>query len=309
MQETHIMTHTKNAACCLAFGDVYLKNAVACLASARKFLLDQAQYVIFFANADPTPYKGLEWLHFESIESIIYARRSAEEIAKDRFIPREFKGIPFHHPLLRQKNLLYLDCDCFVFGERIVDIFDIIRRESVVIYGGYREEDVDLNYMGKSFKLHEKAQDAGIHVRNMSLNSGFVGRAADRKGWAFGQMIDELLQKRPLTMPQGYFNDEPYFMIAYQKSMENDSFDMNGINPDSGLSNLPLDMYACAGKSYVDMIDEGSGWPSLVKKKDGTMWTKPAVIHFVGFSSYPFYLQKVDETLAELGLTQLTAEP
>lgn len=142
----------------------------------------------------------------------------------------------------------------------------------MLIFGGYQNDDYcHINF--KNYKINQKEDSNKIgydNIRNMRLNSGLVGRAGDETGRKFGKILDELIIKGELTFPPNYYNDELYFMLAFQLAVK-DTRNKGKLIP-TGI--------VCTTHG-ADIINR-EGKHSVYKKLSGEgLIENPAIIHYV----------------------------
>ncbi len=269
----------------LAVGDTYLRLAAACLASARQAAGDRYEYVVFAGKTTWSPAAGRPWLRIVDVTDMLDARVPPDALAKRPLLARAFKCIPFSHPDYLHRDLLFLDADSLVFEDRFDEVFASIRADSVFIMGQYMPDDYNhVNIEGQAFNLKEEAARVGLTARNMNVNSGFVGRAGDEAGQRFGMELDRLLTQRPLApFPGRYFNDEPYVMLAFQSAAAASG---------RGRVGAPASLVCTTYGATLRRVRTGR--PDVFKRLSGQgLVQRPAIVHFVGYRNFRFYLQQV----------------
>lgn len=272
----------------LAVGPVYLRLAVALMHSARRVAGDSLTYVIFHGNCDADEYAHVPWITFVDLDPIVFARTSKQDLDAVPNRPRDFKGLPFVHEDYLDADMLFLDADSLVFEDRFDEIFQLIREHGVVLFGSYTDDDYcHYNTPKLRFNLKEEAAKLGHDVRNMNVNSGFVGRSGDDRGQRFGRKLDELSQQQCFQPVLGSkVANEPYVMLAFQLA-----------NPGGGKVGVPRGI-TCTTHG-AELLDTDSGWPDVHKKLSGEgVLRKYAILHFVGFRNFPWYLHRADELAA-----------
>jgi glycosyltransferase involved in cell wall biosynthesis len=276
----------------LCIGQNYLRMGVAMMKSCRIFLNDSVDYIIFYLNCDPLQFFNCDWIKFIKIEEIYPLN--------NKFSARRYKYIPIYHHAITNYDVLFLDADTLVFDNIFNTLFERIFNHSVLIYGTY--QNIDYNWYSQvkgfeKFNLKNEAYKLGWNINNLSLNSGIIGRKADRFGYQFAQKIYELLYELPLPhfslskyKAGEYFNDEPYFALAYELIC----------GQLSDLGYLLKDRREYVVTTNNAYIEESTDAEQLNKNpivNKGGVSSKSAIIHFVGYERFPFYQNKVDELL------------
>jgi hypothetical protein len=273
----------------LAIGDLYFDMAFACINTARKFLGKECEYVIFYANLKNDKKKDyLNDVHLEDIDALIYRRKKKDELEKMPFLYRTFKSIPFAHKKYLDYDMLFLDADSLVFFDKFDEIFDYVQKKSLLIFGSYRADDYcHIVQNGYKLNLMEQARNLGYeNIKNMGINSGFVGRAGDHIGQKFGKLLDELIIKDELVFPPNYYNDELYFMMAFQLAIWGDKD--KGKTIGSGI--------VCTTHG-ADIIIK-NGHHNVYKRLSGEgLIEKPAIVHYVGKTNTSEYRKTMKRNL------------
>jgi hypothetical protein len=243
-------------------------------------------------NCDPLQFFNCDWIKFIKIEEIYPLN--------NKFSARRYKYIPIYHHAITNYDVLFLDADTLVFDNIFNTLFERIFNHSVLIYGTY--QNIDYNWYSQvkgfeKFNLKNEAYKLGWNINNLSLNSGIIGRKADRFGYQFAQKIYELLYELPLPhfslskyKAGEYFNDEPYFALAYELIC----------GQLSDLGYLLKDRREYVVTTNNAYIEESTDAEQLNKNpivNKGGVSSKSAIIHFVGYERFPFYQNKVDELL------------
>lgn len=255
--------------------------------SCKKFLKDKADYIIFYTHVDLDMFIVPDWIELEELEE--------KFPLNDRYSGRKYKSIPLTHNRCLNQDVLFLDADSYVFDNRFDYIFNLLETKSILICGNMNDDDASW-FKGVSaswfkgvskeddFNLKQKAQIAGYDVCNLHLNSGIIGRANNEDGHQFANTFEELLAKNPIKIFENnnYFNDEIYLSLAYQLCTK---------GKDIGTMKLEQGTYVTTVKASLS--DTDTGWPNVYKHQSKKEHKNVAIIHFVQFKKFPFYMNLV----------------
>jgi hypothetical protein len=192
------------------------------------------------------------------------------------------KKLIFRQPILRDRPVLFLDSDTWVFANRFEEIFAALEKRSILISGEYLEEGV----RWQTINFREVAARAGFEVRNMSLNAGLIGRHPDATGRAFEDAFFRLMSERPLAPYVDTFylqhNDDLILALAFQIA-----------HRETGRA-LPATATPLTPAEYIStwrghLTETRSGWPTVHKPEKGLVQPRPAIIHFYGTVDSHFY--------------------
>lgn len=277
----------KRAIVTLATGSqYYYRMALALMISAYKLEGDKYDYFIY-ADREKLPYyETPEWLNIIQLSD---RYRGKEELKISRAAGFRIKSMVLSDPLIKDHDALFLDADCFIFKSCLDQLFESIEKNSIAIYGGYMPEGM---LWGK-LDFQEVAFKAGYRVRNMWLNSGFIGRAADEMGLLFVQQYEYLMKNypfRPFIASRFWQSaDEPYlataFQLAHTKTL--------GSLPEN-LPSVSSDFFVTTYEASIDCRDITK--PIVHSKYIGGVF-QPAIIHFLGGIDIPYYRKLINQTV------------
>lgn len=256
----------------------YYRMAMALMLSAYRLGGKDYHYFIF---SDVPIFSGLvtpNWLQIVELSKRYY---SSEKQSTSRGNGFRIKSMILSDEAIQKYDVLFLDADCFIFKNSFDRIFQLIEKNSMSIYGDFASDGQlwgALDYPGVALK-------AGYKVKNMWLNSGFIGRAADPLGMQFAATYEKLMKDYPFRpYIQSKFwqaTDEPYLATAFQiVMMEN-------------FSRLPDTMPSPSSDDYVTTylatIDSKKEFSPVLHSQylNGTF--SPAIIHFLGGMSNSYY--------------------
>lgn len=277
----------KRAIITLAVGSqYYYRMALALMISAQKFAKDNYQYIIF-SDREPLPYyQTPQWLKVVKLGNRYYKQDSS---GSNRFQGFLLKSMILSDEIIKDHDVLFLDADCYVFKNCFDDIFSIIGSHSMAIYGSYLPEG---EIWGK-INFPEIAAQAGFTVRNMWLNSGFIGRAANQVGREFAQSYESLMSTYPLKpyMPTKFWQyaDEPYLALALQLTAGR-----NNISIQSHLPSPPSDIYITTYDAKVSFKDK---YHPVVHSNYVKGTFQPGIIHFLNGLDVSSYRSLVNRTV------------
>lgn len=268
----------------LSIGNNYFRLGLGLMISSYRFLKNEIEYVIFYANADPSLFNVPHWITLIEI-NLAYPIENA-------WSGMRYKAIPLIHKECLNCDVLFLDADTLVYENRLSDVFDIIRQKSVLVYGKFAgPHDIWLTDEKSDIRLNLKSAAAliGYDVDNLFLNSGIIGRANDSIGHEFAEMLAILLDKMPLQpwlkqSPRIACSDEPYVSIAYQLST---------INTDKGQNMISHDIYQTTVGAYLSY--DSNERPTIHKPHLELETKNCAIVHFVAHSQNPNYMARISE--------------
>ncbi len=257
----------------LAIGHEYLRLALAMMDSVYDHLGDCVAYQVFYTRANPEFFVRPSFVDLTQIDE--------PHDLGGRFAPRRYKYVPLCHPSLEGKDVLYLDADVLTYDKGgLESVLDAISEHHVCVSGTFDDNRGWQRGDGSRFKLREAQRVYPEVSRNMVINSGLVGRNASSTGTSFSAHLQRLLRELTFYPFTGqYFNDEPYFAIAYQLATA------------EGGGYLLFDSsryITTVGGQVEGPIDN----PTIVKKAGRT--TRPDIVHFVGYGRFDAYLHEVE---------------
>ena len=254
--------------------------------SCRQHSHGHCKYVLFHANASVAPYLKYDFIDFIAID-LVYGLPGS-------FSARRYKYIPLSHEYLQDKDVLFLDADSLVFNDCLEDLFQAVRDSGTLIYGSKRPRDFkwfsDVDQSFADWNLVCESRKLGLHIENISLNSGIAGRSSSLEGKFFGEKLKHHLHTLQLyrfthkEFEGAYFNDEPYFALARHET--NSAYSMEG----ALLSGTKTYM-TTAGNCEV-LLENSS---VIVRKNQESC--RPKICHFVGFRRFPVYHELVNNLL------------
>jgi hypothetical protein len=260
--------------------------ALALMISAHKFAKGNYQYVIFSDREILPYYKTPHWLKVVKLGSRYYKEDSSGSIRLHSFL---LKSMILSDEVIQDHDALYLDSDCYVFRDSFEDIFQIIDNYSMAIYGQYLPED---EIWGK-INFPEVASKAGFTVKNMWLNGGFIGRAANQIGMDFVKRFESMMSAYPLKsfMPTKFwqYTDEPYIAIALQLTAEQYKIPIQ-----SHLPSPSSDLYITTYDAKVDFKDKHH---PVVHSRYVKGTYHPGIIHFLNGLDVSTYRRLVNQTV------------
>ncbi|MCH6255226.1 hypothetical protein MLD52_01615 [Puniceicoccaceae bacterium K14] len=272
----------------LGIGRDYVRCAVACLKSCRNQISDDVSFRLYYGNADPSVFEIPDWLELECIDNLIFQKLTRQDLSMRPTFAREFKHVPLTHPASRESDVLFLDADVYAFGNPFDDFFKKIEDGSAILFAKDKKAFPIYRNLRHEFDLNlvEEGNRLGYTLSNLSPNTGVMGRAADEYGWAFADRAAELMAKRILTpFPDtDYFNDEPYFSVAFQLEVSGKG---------RGFIDISTKDYIHTHKKGV-LKNQDSDAPSVYWGQQDVLHEKPKLIHFIGFRQFPCYLSRVE---------------
>jgi hypothetical protein len=261
----------------LAIGHVYLRLAIAMLKSCRSFLGERAVYYVFYTDANPKLFE---------IPSYVQLVRIARPIPLDtRFAARRYKYVPLTHYRLRFRDVLFLDADVIAYHDTLSPILRTIEQSSMLLAGTIAPGLTWPRGEEGEFGLGATTDNNGVPLEDMRINSGLIGRAANKRGRRFASIMKrELLDLSFFPFVGEYFNDEPYVARAYQMAARE-------LGGGALLGDNKKYATTAAGRfSYNE-----SGQPVIHKDTLTDPIENPGIVHFVGFTQFPEYLELVEE--------------
>jgi hypothetical protein len=281
------MMTRKKAIITLAMGSAfYYRMALALMMSAQRRAGDGYQYIIF---SDVDSLHGLQvppWLTVTKLSSRYNSPAHGVTSRSEGF---RIKSMILSDETLTNFDVLFLDADCFVFDNCFDRLFEQIRNNSIAIYGGYA---ADGQLWGR-FDFVSAASKAGYSVRNMWLNSGFIGRAGDALGLRFANFYRSLMDSypfRPFTESRFWQTaDEPYLATAYQLAM----LEVWQELPD----NIPGPSSNEFATTYQAVIDKKTRYRPVLHSRYLNASYSPSIVHFLGGMNENYYRGLVNETV------------
>jgi hypothetical protein len=262
--------------------------ALALMISARKFAKDNYQYIIFSDRETLPYYETPKWLKVVKLGSRYY-KQDTSGSGSIRLHSFLLKSLILSDEVIEDCDALYLDSDCYVFRDSFEDIFRIIETYSMAIYGEYLPEG---EIWGK-INFPEVASKAGFTVRNMWLNGGFIGRAANQAGMDFIKCFESMNSRYPLKpyMPTKFwqYTDEPYIAIALQLTAEQHKI---AIYP-----HLPSPSSDIFITTYDAELEFKSKYHPVVHSKYVKGTYHPAILHFLNGMDIFSYRRLVNQTV------------
>lgn len=277
----------KRAIVTLAMGSqYYYRMALALMISARRFGGDRYEYVIFSDRAKLPYYHTPDWLRIIPLGERYFLNAQQGTKRGEGF---RIKSMLLSDPFIKTYDALFLDADCYVFRNCFEELFSLIEKQSVAIYGSYSAEGAlwgKLDYPGVAAK-------AGYKVKNMWLNSGFIGRAADELGLLFVQQYERLMKDYPFKpYIQSRFwqsADEPYLATAFQLAYQHMQRE------------LPEQLPSPASSLFITTYDATLGTRNSNKPVVHSNYVKgsfaPAIIHFLGGVDMAYYRKLINRTV------------
>jgi hypothetical protein len=262
--------------------------ALALMISARKFAKENYQYIIFSDRETLPYYETPEWLKVVKLGSRYYKQDSSGSgsIRLHSFL---LKSLILSDEVIEDCDALYLDSDCYVFRDSFEDIFKVIDTYSMAIYGEYLPEG---EIWGK-INFPEVASKAGFTVRNMWLNGGFIGRAANQAGMDFIKCFESMISGYPLKpyMPTKFwqYTDEPYIAIALQLTAKK-----HKISIDPHLPSPSSNLYITTYDAEVDFTDKHN---PVVHSNYVKGTYQPGIIHFLNGMDISSYRELVNKSV------------
>ena len=263
----------------LAMGSYYYyRMALALMLSANRAGGNDYKYFIF---SDNPAFSGLiipEWLQ---VVKLSHRYNSAESPITSRGDGFRLKSMILSDEAIQNYDVLFLDSDCYVFKNSFENIFELIERNSIAIYGDFSPEGQlwgRLDFTGVALK-------AGYTMKNMWLNSGLIGRAADPLGVQFAMTYEKLMKDYPFRpyIKSKFWQvaDEPYLATAFQLVMlEN-------------FSKLPDRIPSPSSNDYITTysaeVDNKNRLSPVVHSTYLKGSFSPSIIHFLGGMSNSFY--------------------
>ena len=280
--------NTHYAVASLAIGRDYLRSAVACMISCRRHSVCPCDYVVFYANADPGVFEIPEWLQLVCIDELVYSRFSRYELMTNKCLAREFKHVPLSHALLREKCVLFLDADVYAFADALTPLFGLIDQHQIILFAKDKKDYpiYQNKRLGFNLNLVDEGKRLGLNLSNLSPNTGIMGRSVHPKALEFADTAKRLLEEKPLTPypDPNYFNDEPLFSVAYQLVTLGQSF---------GFIDIDTSLYVHTHKNGV-LRNTDTQHPDVEWVHNRSYFPKPALVHFIGFREFPYYLNRVE---------------
>ncbi len=152
--------------------------------SCRDVEEDEYEHVVFYAEADPGRFDIPDWMELVAVDDMVFSVLTPEELSYNRKLARQFKFIPFVHERCIESSVLFLDCDVLVYEHRFPEIFEIIESRSVLVNGRWQDDSPVLRDENHDYVLDliSEGKRLGLNLTNLALNSGVIGRAADKVG-------------------------------------------------------------------------------------------------------------------------------
>lgn len=277
----------KRAIVTLATGSqYYYRMALALMISAHKFGGDRYDYFIFSDQSKLPYYQVPSWLNVIRLSERYYEHKDGKNSRGEAF---RIKTMILSDHILNNHDTLFLDADCYVFKDCFEEIFALIEQHSMAVYGEYMSE---VQLWGK-INLSEVAAKAGYSVKNMWLNSGFIGRSTDKWGFHFIEKYESLMKDypfRPYIQSKFWQNsDEPYLATAFQLvyKQKHKVLPINVPSPSS-------DIYITTYDSKIDMHDlfHPVVYSNYIK---GAYY--PAIVHFLNGIEMNPYRKLINKTV------------
>lgn len=273
----------------LGIGREYVRCAIACLKSCRRHASGDFGFRLYYGNADPGVFEIPDWIQLECIDDLVFEKLSRRELALRPTYAREFKHVPLTHPAGRKADVVFLDADVYAFGNPFDELFQRVRDDSAILFAKDKKNFPIYRNSRYGFDLNlvEEGERLGFSLSNLSPNTGIMGRAADDLGLAFADRAALLMGDRVLTSypDKDYFNDEPYFSVAYQIEV----------------SGRGKGFYDIEGSDYIHTHKKGvlknqhMTRPDVYWGHQDILYEKPKLIHFIGFRQFPWYLSQVEK--------------
>jgi len=271
----------------LAVGSQYFSRmALALMYSCRRFAGNKLDYIIF-SDQEYLPYYQIpSWLQIRRVSIDDLNKKDLTQVKSRGWY---LKSQLMMEPMLCDRTVLFLDADSWVFADQFDKIFDLIEKESVVIYGDYLREDVTWG----EINFPQVAEKAGIKVKNMWLNGGVFGRASDPIGHSFARLYKELMEEYPFRpyIESNFWKaaDEPYLATAYQLAHLE-----NHLPAPEKIKSFSSDIYMT---TYLATItDTHTDRPRVTTTYLDLHSHNPAIIHFLGGMRIPYYRKLVNST-------------
>jgi len=260
--------------------------ALALMLSANRVAGKEYKYLIF---SDVPLFSGLitpDWIQIVKLSERYY---STEKQGTSRGEGFRVKSMILSDEIIQSCDVLFLDSDCFVFKNSFDKIFPLIETNSIAIYGDFAPE----GQLWGRLDYSDVALKAGYKVKNMWLNSGLIGRAADPMGKQFAATYEKLMQNYPFRpyIKSKFWQaaDEPYLATAFQLVMlEN-------------FLTLPEKIPAPSSEDYLTTY---SAKVDYTKKLDPVVDStylngsfSPSIIHFLGGMNNSYYRSLVNDTV------------
>ena len=269
----------------LAMGsNYYYRMALALMLSAYRLGGKEYNYFIF---SDVPVLPGLvtpDWLEVVPLSNRYY---SSEKQITSRGEGFRVKSMILSDERIQNYDVLFLDSDCFVFKNSFDKIFQLIEQTSIAIYGDFAPE----GQLWGRLDYSTVALKAGYKVKNMWLNSGFIGRAADPLGRQFAAMYEKLMRTYPFRpyIKSKFWQaaDEPYLATAFQLVML-ENFSM-----------LPERIPAPSSEDYLTTyyakVDSTEKLNPIVYSAYLNGSFTPSIIHFLGGMTDSYYRSLVND--------------
>lgn len=264
----------------------YYRMAVALMISAQKRAGNDYTYIIFSDVGKLNELHVPDWIRIEKLSEFYSSTKERSTRRSEGF---RIKSMILSDDILKEYDVLFLDADCFVFDNCFDRVFDLIQENSVAIYGAYAEE----GQLWGRFDFVNAASRAGYTVRNMWLNSGFIGRAGDALGLRFASYYRSLMDNYPFRpfIESRFWQtaDEPYLATAYQLAMR----EFKPKLPDA-IPGPTSDDFATTYQAVVDSTIRNR--PVLHSRYLNATY-EPSIIHFLGGMNEGYYRSLVNETV------------
>jgi hypothetical protein len=261
--------------------------ALALMISAHKHGGDKYAYFIF-SDKEALPYYNVpEWLNIIKLSEKYYQTKSGQTSKGEGF---RMKSMILSDSVIASYDTLFLDADCYVFRDCFEEIFEIINTQSMAIYGNYLS---DGELWGK-INFREVAAKAGFTVKNMWLNSGIIGRAANEWGYVFIEkyqsMMSDYLFKPFIQSKFWQSADEPYLAAAFQLVYQQ----KNQTLPDI-FTSVTSDLFITTYDATLNVKDPLN---PVVHSKYVKGTFQPAIIHFLNGVDLPYYKKLINQTVS-----------
>jgi hypothetical protein len=265
----------------------YYRMALALMTSAHKFGGDKYKYIIF-SDKEVIPYYNVpDWLEIVKLSERYFQNSSGQTSKGEGF---RIKSMILSDQAITSYDTLFLDADCYIFRNCFDEIFETISQHSMAIYGNYLPED---ELWGK-INFQQVATSAGLKVRNMWLNSGFIGRAADNWGFLFIEKYQSMMNNyifKPYIKSKFWQSaDEPYLAAAFQIILQQK---YNALP--SHLPSISSDIYITTYQATLTISDP---FHPLVHSNYIKGTFRPAIIHFLNGIDLPYYNRLINQTVS-----------
>lgn len=294
---TRSSAESRRILCTMGIGENYFHFGLCMLASAIKYTEDTCDYVMFHANITEQSLvaakKRMPFIVFEPIDAEIGRILSSEENRIGGFYYRKLKAVPFLHKSYLSRSMLFLDADCLCYSKDFLGLFDTLEHQGYLIYGSYQDKFNTSLYQG--VPIAESALKAGIPgVAPMGIHTGVMGRTSDVKSLRLFENFHKVMNMNFLKFKPHYYNDEPYFVVAYQMTFPPPR-DINTL-PSRRICATPQFCIALADKTKGEDSD---GFPIVQKHWCDDLCDKTSVYHFIAAPKNSYYLAKVENILKD----------